>query len=114
MLRGSSVAEHLTHNQRVDGSTPSPATNLRDAKILRCEECGKIMTKLPTTATCLNTACRKAGQLIPRRTYGPATNVTEAPTFWAGYWEHQEFLAQMWRNRIPCAIPQCRRDCNHE
>jgi hypothetical protein len=35
--------------------------------ILRCAECGKIMTKLPTTATCLNTACTKAGQLIQRR-----------------------------------------------
>ena len=34
--------------------------------ILRCEECGKIMSKLPTTATCLNGDCEKAGQLIPR------------------------------------------------
>ena len=34
--------------------------------VMKCKECGKIMTKLPTTATCLNTACSKAGQLIPR------------------------------------------------
>lgn len=38
----------------------------------RCAECGKIMTKLPTSETCLNTGCAKAGQLIPRSPDAPA------------------------------------------
>lgn len=34
--------------------------------ILHCSECGKIMTKLPTTAVCINRACGKAGILVAR------------------------------------------------
>ena len=33
--------------------------------IMLCKECGKYMTKLPNTATCLNEACPMAGVLVP-------------------------------------------------
>ena len=58
-------------------------------KIRRCHKCNRVLTQLPTSATCTNRACDDAGKLVERdgkpkqppdkEQHGPRTvDITEA------------------------------------